>query len=538
MHFLSIVLGTYLAATRSLAPFVQALQFIDARSGYQRPILPYHLHHKNKVNNISFVIGDNASSELASWIQQHDEFSKQRILANIAPFAHDTSAMAGAVCASPSRSNPDYYYSWTRDSALVMNEIISWIDHDHNHNHGLDPTYADTLINTLNDYVAFTRYLQSIPGLKYGLAEAKFHMNGTQFTRNWCNGQTDGPAIRAYTLVRYAWYLISHGRDVAHLYDRRMYKRSPIKTDLEFVAKVWAQNQHCDIWEETRGMHFYTLMAQRRALIEGAQLARLLNDEGAAIWYEQQAEMIGFKLPQFWDEHRGHVLTTVLWSGGLASKRSNLDSQVLLASLHAGLADGVFTVESQQMTATVLRLLRAFGPMYSINQALTTDINGATVAIGVAAGRYPEDVYNGVGVSKGNPWSLITSAMAEYHYRLATTYARAGQLLVTNELLDLIKWTSNRHRKTNGLSSKLLGLKPGDNIGNDMTEFHDLVRYLLNAGDLYMARVYLHTSRDHTMYEQWYSHTGYGRGAIHLTWSYAAHMAASGARSRLLAAIY
>ncbi|KAJ2394096.1 hypothetical protein GGI05_002190 [Coemansia sp. RSA 2603] len=49
-----------------------------------------------------------------------------------------------------------------------------------------------------------------------------------------------------------------------------------------------------------------------------------------------------------------------------------------------------------------------------------------------------------------------------------------------------------------------------------------------------MARVYLHTARDHTMYEQWDRLNGYGRGAVHLTWSYAAHTAASRARSRLV----
>ncbi|KAJ2725074.1 hypothetical protein GGI07_001542 [Coemansia sp. Benny D115] len=491
--------------------------------GRQRPL--FEQHHQS-----DFALSS-TSGELVDWITNQDSYARSRILANIAPFNHDPSAMPGAVCASPSQSRPDYYYSWTRDSALVMNEILSWVIDSAN------STQSNILTHTIEDYISFTRHVQNLPNLKYGLAEAKFNMDGTPFTKNWCNGQTDGPAIRAYMLTRYARYLLDRGRDVRHLYNPRPSAKSPIKTDLDYVASVWMQNQHCDIWEEARGLHFYTVMAQRRALVDGAQLARILGDSKAGKNYEVQAERITRQLlPRFWDKRRGHVLTTIDWSGGLGNKYSNLDSQVLLASLHSGLGDGVYTVESQQMSATVLRLLKTFEPMYQINNVLSADINGAIVPIGVAAGRYPEDVYNGVGTSRGNPWSLITSALAEYHYRLATSYTASNQFTVTRELIDLIQWTSKRSDSVNQLL--LSKLQVGNTVGKSSVEFHELLRYLLNTGDLYMARVYFHTARDHTMYEQWYSYNGYGRGAIHLTWSYAAHTAASRARAKLLSAMY
>ncbi|ORX71774.1 hypothetical protein DL89DRAFT_320985 [Linderina pennispora] len=44
---------------------------------------------------------------------------------------------------------------------------------------------------------------------------------------------------------------------------------------------------------------------------------------------------------------------------------------------------------------------------------------------------------------------------------------------------------------------------------------------LLAIGDRYMGR-------------QWFRYDGYGRGAIHLTWSYAAHTAAARARAQLV----
>ncbi|ORX71775.1 Six-hairpin glycosidase [Linderina pennispora] len=255
-----------------------------------------------------------ANEPLQSWISSQTQFSKRRILSNIAPFADDPSALPGAVCASPSRHHPDYYYAWTRDSALVMNEMFSWLL--------LNQTMGDT----------------SLPGLRYGLGEAKFHMDGSAFTGSWCNAQTDGPAIRAYMLTKYAGYLRDRSQPIDYLYSSQA--KSVIKTDLEYIAEMWQDTRTCDIWEETRGAHFYTRMAH---------------------------------------------------------KQSNLDTQVLLAALHFGNTDSKYS---------------AFESLYPINSVVSTDISGISVPIGVAIGRYPEDVYNGDGTSMGNPWSLATSAMA------------------------------------------------------------------------------------------------------------------------------
>ncbi|KAJ2450268.1 hypothetical protein EV183_004392 [Coemansia sp. RSA 2336] len=426
---------------------------------------------------------------LQQWISAQDKYSQQHILANIAPFASDPHAMAGAVCASPSRKHPDYYYSWTRDSALVMNEVINWVP-------TANSALKRQLEETIEDYIGFTRHVQQLKGLKYGLGEAKFHMDGKPFTGSWCNAQTDGPALRARTLIKYMRILETTGRSE----QARVLFYQVILPDLLYVQRVWMDPHNCDIWEESRGMHFYTLLAQQRALEEGAQMAEAMGES----WkFAETARQISARLNEFWDHKNGYIVTTRNHTGGIMTKTSNLDAQVLLAILHHGSAS---QLGSQEMLATVSQLIRAFDRLYGVNQVQQAQINGRWVQLGAAMGRYPEDVYNGDGTSRGNPWSLITSSMAEYHYRLAYELLKAAKNERISEFAGMVEW---QHA-------------------------WGLAEYLLAVGDRFMARVWLHTDNDHKMYEQWDRHTGFGRGAVHLTWSYTAHLAASRARHLLL----
>ncbi|KAJ1954683.1 hypothetical protein EC988_002300, partial [Linderina pennispora] len=82
--------------------------------------------------------------------------------------------------------------------------------------------------------------------------------------------------------------------------------------------------------------------------------------------------------------------------------------------------------------------------------------------------------------------------------------------------------------------AEILNLPVSGPVSTRSSEFQAMLSQLLAIGDRYMGRVARHTSRDHTMYEQWFRYDGYGRGAIHLTWSYAAHTAAARARAQLV----
>jgi glucoamylase len=51
--------------------------------------------------------------------------AKTGVLANIGPSGSKSSgAFPGIVIASPSTSNPDYLYTWTRDSSLTLKALI------------------------------------------------------------------------------------------------------------------------------------------------------------------------------------------------------------------------------------------------------------------------------------------------------------------------------------------------------------------------------------------------------------------------------
>ncbi|KAJ2522493.1 hypothetical protein H4217_000699 [Coemansia sp. RSA 1939] len=449
------------------------------------------------------IFGTSATTGLDRWIEQQTKVSQQRILRNIAPFADDPSALPGAVCASPSRWHPDYYYVWTRDAALTMSEVIAWLPQTREEENASNATFVRQIEQTADAYVQFTQTVQGKTS-KYGLGEAKFFVDGSVFTGSWCNAQPDGPAARALALIEYVRYRRNRNRPIDPL------AVPLIRTDLNYVARVWRQNTHCDVWEESRGLHFYTLAMQRRALHEGAQLMRGNSEtetdaDADADAYEQAVLRIDTQLARFWDAQRGYVVATLEHSGGIRSKRSNLDAQVLLAALRGDTDSAGLGIASHAMMATVATLVRRFEPLYGVNRVAATDIGGAVVPMGAAVGRYPEDIYDGVGTTHGgNPWSLATSAVAEYHYRLAMHYVP-------------------RHAESG--------------VGSSSSSSGDMARYLLGAGDLYMARIARHTAADGTMYEQWTARTGFGRGAVDLTWSYVAHSSAARARARLVAAL-
>ncbi|KAI9504500.1 Six-hairpin glycosidase-like protein, partial [Coemansia spiralis] len=453
------------------------------------------------------------NSALSSWINTKTIAAQTRLLANISP----AGASAGAVAAATSTSNPNYWFHWTRDAGITLHEVSIWL------NSTTDSATTDAYKQKLNDYSTFSRQLQTTSST-YGIGTAKYYMNGAPFTGAWCMPQRDSPAMRAVSLIGYARYLLSKGEDVSVYYDRKLPTTSIIKTDLEYVASNWnADNNNCDIWEEVRGNHFYTRMIQRRALIEGAQLASQLNDPGAAVYYNLQAGYISGNMTEFWSSTNNYIQTTIDYSGGLDYKASNLDSQVFLAALHSGLDDGFYTVESDQMLSTIVAIINAFQPLYGINSMNSAIVNSVSMPISVALGRYPEDKYTGYNSNgPGNPWSLITSGMAEYHYRLIETWSKDGSISVTSALSSFLDQLNSKYKIifTNSYAV-------GTTYFSGSATYAEILSNLMLAGDMYMACVAFHTDSNGQMYEEWNLNTGYGQGAVNLTWSYGAHTAAA-----------
>ena len=80
----------------------------------------------------------------------------------------------GMVVASPSKNDPDYYFDWVRDTALVMRTLVDYWEITNN------PRIKQLLIT----WVATETFRQNLPSLG-GLGEPKYNVNGTPYSGPW-----------------------------------------------------------------------------------------------------------------------------------------------------------------------------------------------------------------------------------------------------------------------------------------------------------------------------------------------------------------
>jgi glucoamylase len=398
------------------------------------------------------------------WLHRELTIAVPKIFRNISP--HD--GRPGAVIAAQTRNNPNYYYHWVRDAALTMDALLD--RYTFNQNSGNGKSQEQHIIRQkLFEYFEFTEFIQNTRTLE-GLGEPKYHVDGSAFNEPWGRPQNDGPALRAISLIRFAKILIDEGQFEfvrSRFYNGKMPTSTVIKRDLEFVSHQWQQASF-DLWEEVKGEHFYTRMVQRRAMIEGADFASVMGDSGAANWYGTQARAIENDLRTFWEQKRGHFITTKNRSGGLDYKHSQLDTAFVLALLHGSRNDGFINFRDHGVQATMDKLANAFDREYAINQ------NSGAPA--VAIGRYPEDRYGGSHFNAGNPWILTTLAFAEAYYRTSAEYLALGDFNRANEFTRL--------------------------------------------GDAYVQRVQFHAHQDGSLNEQIDRNSGYMTSVEDLTWNY------------------
>ena len=90
--------------------------------------------------------------------------------------------------ASPSTEDPNYFYSWRRDSALVFKYLVEEFIS------GRDPSLRDLI----DDFVMAEARFQKIPSRSGcissgGLGEPKFYTNFTAFEDNWGRPQRGRP---------------------------------------------------------------------------------------------------------------------------------------------------------------------------------------------------------------------------------------------------------------------------------------------------------------------------------------------------------
>ncbi|OJK02271.1 hypothetical protein ASPACDRAFT_1879587 [Aspergillus aculeatus ATCC 16872] len=435
------------------------------------------------------------AATLAEFIEKEAPIAWQGILNNIgAEGALAQGAYPGIVVASPSKSDPDYFYTWTRDAGLTIPAITALLtdltDDEENTRASIE--------RILQQFVTSQATQQTISNPSgsltdgTGLGEPKFHVNITEFTEAWGRPQRDGPPLRASALIAYGNHLVAHGKTAlakANIWPI-------VRNDLAYVAQYWNETTF-DLWEEVRGSSFFTTAVQHKALVEGQAFA----------------EAILCHLQQYWDGTAAAVISNIPKSG-----RSGLDANSILAAVHTfdpeascddgsseGGGGGTFQPCSARALSNHKHVVDSFRSLYKVNQG-----RGAGTA--AAVGRYVEDIYQG-----GHPWYLTTLAAAEQLYDALYQWDRQGVIEVTAVsapfFVDLIR-----------------DIVPGSypRASDGYATICDAVR---RYADGFVAVVQQFTPADGGLAEQYDRITGQPVSAVDLTWSFAAFLTATARRS-------
>ncbi|KAJ5088074.1 hypothetical protein N7456_011690 [Penicillium angulare] len=431
-------------------------------------------------------------TSLSSFIQSESSVALQGVLDNIGANGSKVSgASSGIVVASPSKVNPDYFYTWTRDGALTLKALIdAFIAGD------------SSLESTIQEYIDAQAQLQAVSNPSgdlsdgSGLGEPKFEVNITAFTGDWGRPQRDGPALRATALIAYGNHLVSAG-------ETSTVKSNiwPIvQNDLNYVAQYWNQTGF-DLWEEIEGSSFFTIAAQHRALVEGSAFASSL-DESCTGCDSQAPQLLCF-LQDFWN---GTAVISNLANDG----RSGLDANSLISTIQAfdpeaACDDTTFQPCSERALSNHKLVVDSFRSLYSIN-------SGKSAGSAVAIGRYAEDTYQG-----GNPWYLATLAAAEQLYDALYQWDKQGSLSIGQTSLPFFQALD---------SSTATG-----NYSSSSSTYSSLTSAVKTYADGFVSIVQQYTPSNGSLAEQFTRDDGTPTSAGDLTWSYAAFLTAGDRRS-------
>jgi glucoamylase len=387
----------------------------------------------------------------------------------------------GGVAAAPSYAQTpagSYYYHWMRDASLSMR---SFMGGDTNL---VNFTEVESIVKS---YIQWELKLQteSDPNGIDIRIEPKFELSsGIPYTAGWCRPQDDGPALRATTLMIAASHLADQGemkyiQDYLWTGNPSVYHGGAIKYDLDWVVNGYG-TKTCDLWEESEDSDFFwNRISMKKAMIMGANFATQMGDTASAAKYKDTANLINQSL---YAKH---------WNGVYVQEASTKaqDAAVILGFNHGyDESDGLFAPTSVEVAKTVAFTTSVFCGEYPINIQDTS--NGVS---GILYGRYKTDVYAG-----GNPWQLITGALAILFYRGALHILSHG--VPSSDALEV--W------------------KSAFNVASLPTDAKSLAQVFAAQGDGVLLRLRYHVAGNgFHLYEQMDKETGVQKSAADLTWS-------------------
>jgi glucoamylase len=373
---------------------------------------------------------------LEAWIDAQYRISAQGLLQSVScgltktrrGFSQRVTARAGSVVASPVLADydpePDYFFHWFRDSALVIDalrllrgeahigrdvarDFIDFLDFSLALN-GLDGAslvtsgaWRTAVLPPFQQFLRTDADLSAVRGAAV-VADTRVNPDATLDISNWARPQYDGAALRALTLLR---WLRGELPDAA-----RAAAETLLRSDLALI-QARGRDACFDIWEEEKGFHYYTLRVAAAALLDGAHWLQGREEPDSAAPFKHSAEQILARLDGYWLESAGHYRSRVLENGQPSAKE--LDIAVILAALHSDARGESHSVFDPRMHATLEKLEQLFDAEYPLNRR-----RAAHEA--PAMGRYAQDRYY-----SGGPYFFSTLGAAEFCYRAAAGAAQA-----------------------------------------------------------------------------------------------------------------
>lgn len=487
-------------------------------------------------------VANGKTDTLRDWMERQYRFSATAMLRAVSAtdlvkerrgFGQTIRPACGSVLASIEDASydpdPDYFFHWLRDSALVMDALRVAV---------ADRTLDPEALGYFTDFLQFSSALCRLDGRVllaradfrraidqafrvYArsdseletiaddrvLGEARFNPDGTLDIIKWSRPQHDGPALRALALLRF-WRLDALGDSA----------RAPMKAllgcDLDFTLRHW--REPCfDLWEERSGHHYYTRLVQYAALSDGSAWMNATGDAARAHAYRAATKEIARRLDAHFDPDEGVYLSPVADASDPESVpfAKRLDIAVILGVLHAARADGPHSVLDPKVLATLTRLEELFAKEYAINRERASDR-------APAMGRYANDKYY-----SGGAYYFSTLGAAQFYFCFAEAIGRGATIPISAE---------NRAILAAMLAEPPEALAP-PSLEPRCRE--KLLEACLDRGDEFMAMVRAHTPRSGELSEQFDQTNGAQTSAKNLSWSYAAFITAFASRkaaSRLM----
>ncbi|KAI5953244.1 ALR1 [Candida jiufengensis] len=470
--------------------------------------------------------------------------------------------------ASPSTSDPNYYYQWTRDSAISIKSLIYYIEDNYrnelSNNNGNEPLNKN-IIKIIELYILNEYKLQRVPNksgnfndLK-GLGEPKFNVDMTAFNENWGRPQRDGPALRISTILEFIHYLNQTNSifQNSNLQNYTFIFNDILKPDLQYILKFY-DCKGFDLWEEIDSIHFYTSMVQLKALQQGFIWFNYFKDKIDGIDTEFTNDILDafnklksniLKDFNFINQDKDHIIEipSLLENG----ERGGLDIASTLAVVHTHELDFIekynlhndnnlknfripFQINNSYVLNSFRKLVDDMKYRYTINYIDPNDNDNNSIT-GCGLGRYPEDIYDGHNTSEGNPWFLATSTASEFLYQfIFNLYKFELDLQIDKSNYEFFKPFINYNKSIDSKDENITNITYEYNS----KDFNNTLIQLFKYGDSFLNVVRRHSDLETgQISEQFNRNTGFMQGARELTWSYSALWNAIRWRDKLLSII-